>query len=170
LSFYDKFDIILEIGHSFGMPGFSRKGERMNRAMCRMALGVIGFLSAGSVLGDVAKYAAVPASYNVVWESQSNNSSESMAVGGGDIGLNVWVEDDELMFYMARSGTFDENNQMLKLGRVRITLSPNPFSSQTKFRQELKLQQGCIEVTGNSANVGSCKIKLWVEVLHSNKT
>ena len=30
--------------------------------------------------------------YNQVWNTQSNNSSESMPLGGGDIGLNVWVE------------------------------------------------------------------------------
>lgn len=29
--------------------------------------------------------------YNVVWTTQSQNSSESMPCGGGDIGLNVWV-------------------------------------------------------------------------------
>ncbi len=136
----------------------------MNVAIYRMTLSVVCLFSAGWVLGDVAKCPAVPVSYNVLWDSQSGNSSESMPVGGGDIGLNVWAEDNELMFYIARSGTFDENNQMLKLGRVRIILSPNPFSSQTEFRQELKLQQGCIEVTGNSPGVGSCKIKLWVEV------
>ena len=65
--------------------------------------------------------------YNIVWNSQSQNSSESMPCGGGDIGLNVWVENGELLFYMSRSGTFDENNSMLKLGRVRIKLTPNPF-------------------------------------------
>ncbi|MDB5149262.1 MAG: hypothetical protein JWQ57_3282, partial [Mucilaginibacter sp.] len=48
-----------------------------------------------------------------------------MPCGGGDIGLNVWVEKGELLFYIARSGTFDENNAMLKPGRVRIKLSPN---------------------------------------------
>lgn len=34
----------------------------------------------------------LPESYNVVWTSQSRNSSESMPLGGGGIGLNVWVE------------------------------------------------------------------------------
>ena len=33
--------------------------------------------------------------YNVIWTSQSKNSGESMPVSGGDIGLNVWVENDE---------------------------------------------------------------------------
>ena len=49
---------------------------------------------------------------NITWNSQSKNSSESMPCGGGDIGLNVWVENDELLFYITRSGTFDETNDL----------------------------------------------------------
>lgn len=30
---------------------------------------------------------------NVVWNTSSRNSSESMPCGGGDIGMNVWVEE-----------------------------------------------------------------------------
>ena len=71
--------------------------------------------------------------YNVVWHSQSKDSSESMPVGGGDIGLNVWVENNELLFYIARSGTFNENNEFLKLGRVRLKLTPNPFGPTPSF-------------------------------------
>lgn len=96
--------------------------------------------------------------YNVVWTSQSHNSSESMPLGGGDIGCNVWVENNDLIFYIARSGTFDENNSMLKLGRVRISLSTNRFKNN--FRQELKLKQGYIQITGDNNTI----IKLWVEV------
>jgi hypothetical protein len=96
--------------------------------------------------------------YNVVWTSQSKNSSESMPCGGGDIGLNVWVEKDEVLFYLSKSGTFDENNVMLKLGRVRLKLSPNPFT-EINFKQELRLQEGGVRITG-----GTTQINLWVDV------
>ncbi|HVF97073.1 MAG TPA: DUF5703 domain-containing protein, partial [Flavisolibacter sp.] len=59
-------------------------------------------------------------SHTITWTTQSKSSGESMPVGGGDIGLNVWVESGDLYFYMARSGTFDETNALLKLGRVKI--------------------------------------------------
>src|SRR6476659_6924089 len=75
---------------------------------------------------------------NITWTTQSKNSSESMPCGGGDIGLNVWVENNELLFYIARSGTFDETNALLKLGRVRVKLSPNPFEGNS-FQQQLVL-------------------------------
>ncbi len=44
--------------------------------------------------------------YDLIWHSQSKNSSESMPCGGGDIGLNVWVEHGTLYFYLSKSGTF----------------------------------------------------------------
>lgn len=100
--------------------------------------------------------------YNLVWNSQSKNSSESMPCGGGDIGLNVWVENGEILFYIAQSGTFDENNGMPKLGRVRLQLSPNPFDGEF-FTQELNLQEGCVKITGNTEN-NSAEIKVWVDV------
>ena len=103
-------------------------------------------------------------SYNVVWRSQSKNSAESMPVGGGDIGVNVWVENNELLFYIGRSGTFDENNQTLKLGRVRVKLDPNPFTENSWFRQELKLREGCVKIQGNSPGRVSATIEVWVEV------
>lgn len=39
----------------------------------------------------------LPSSYDTVWTTQSNNSAGSMPVGGGDIGLNVWVEKGKLL-------------------------------------------------------------------------
>lgn len=97
--------------------------------------------------------------YNQIWTTQSNNSSESMPLGGGDIGMNVWVEKGDLYFYFSRSGTFDEHNTLLKLGRVKVTLSPNPFASDEGFYQELKLKDGYILIGQNDT-----KIKLWVDV------
>jgi len=96
-------------------------------------------------------------SYNIVWNTQSENSSGSMPLGGGDIGCNVWVEKGDLLMYLSRSGTFDENNSMLKLGRVRIQLDGNPFSKN--FKQELNLNDGSIYISG-----ADVKVHLWVEV------
>jgi hypothetical protein len=101
--------------------------------------------------------------YNVVWHLSRKDSTESMPCGGYDIGLNVWVENGDLLFYMSRSGTFEENNSMLKLGRVRIKLTPNPFAAGGTFRQELKLKEGCVEIQG-TAGSASATVKLWVEV------
>ena len=116
------------------------------------------------LLAPPARSADILNSYNVIWKSQSSDAGESMPVGGGDVGLNVWVEDNQVLFYIGRSGTFDENNQMLKLGRVRLVLDPNPFSNQGSFRQELKLSEGYVEISGETLGRGKASIRIWVEV------
>ena len=98
---------------------------------------------------------------NVIWNTPSRNSSESMPCGGGDIGMNIWVEDGDVMFYVSRSGTFDENNCQLKQGRVRLRLSPNPFKDAKDFRQELKLKDGYVEIAA-----GNTQMQFWVDVFH----
>lgn len=104
--------------------------------------------------------------YNVIWESPSEHSGQSMPCGGHDIGLNVWVErhpetgHSELLFYMDRAGSFDENNQMLKLGRVRLQLTPDPFVAGLPFCQELKLRDGYVEIRGGQG----VRAAVWVEI------
>lgn len=98
---------------------------------------------------------------NVVWNTPSRNSSESMPCGGGDIGMNIWVEDGDVLFYVSRSGTFDENNCQLKQGRFRLRLSPKPFKDATDFRQELKLKDGYVEI-----EAGGTQIQFWADVFH----
>jgi hypothetical protein len=85
-----------------------------------------------------------------------------MPCGGGDIGLNVWVENGEILFYLSRSGAFDENNVFPKFGRVRVKLTPNPFEGG-EFRQELKLREGYVEISGKKAGRSSL-VKIWVDV------
>ncbi|KAH6684467.1 Six-hairpin glycosidase-like protein [Halenospora varia] len=103
----------------------------------------------------------LPQAYDVSWTTQSENSAGSMPLGGGGIGLNVWSENDTILFYIAKGGTFDENNSMLKLGRVRLTIDPNPFSQGT-FKQTLKLNDGYILFEGAQ----NATLKLWVDVFN----
>lgn len=101
--------------------------------------------------------------YNVVWTTQSIHSGESMPCGGGDIGLNVWVENGELLFYMDRTGCRDENGALLKLGRCRIKLTPNPFEKGS-FHQELKLREGHVLVAAKQADGSDLEVTVWVDV------
>ena len=91
------------------------------------------------------------------WHTPSQNASGSMPCGGGDIGMNVWVEQGDILFYLSRSGCFDENNTLLKLGRFRISLSPG--LNMEKFRQILHLQEGYVEITD-----GLTSVQLWADV------
>lgn len=101
--------------------------------------------------------------YDVVWDSPSRNASESMPCGGGDIGMNVWVENGDLLVYVARSGNLDEHNTLLKTGRLRIQLSPNPFTGKV-FKQQLHLQQGYVTVEGEGNGI-KASVRIWADVL-----
>ena len=103
--------------------------------------------------------------HDYVWTSQSRNSSESMPCGGHDIGMNVWVEDDgetqssgDVLFYIAQSGWFDENNSLLKAGRWRLHFEGHPFNGKD-FEQRLCLDEGCIYIKG-----GGVELRLWADV------
>jgi len=80
-----------------------------------------------------------------------------MPCGGGDIGMNVWMENGDVLFYLSRSGSFDENNTLLKAGRFRVSLSPNIDTS--RFRQVLHLAEGYVELTD-----GVISVQLWADV------
>ena len=83
------------------------------------------------------------------------------AAGVGDIGMNVWVENDDVLFYLSRSGSFDENNCLLKQGRFRVRLTPNPFAGTASFRQTLHLNDGYVSVSSDNAT-----LIIWVDVFH----
>lgn len=101
--------------------------------------------------------------YDVVWNTQSKDSSASMPLVGGNMGCNVWVEDNELLFYFASPGCRDENGALLKYGRVRIRTEPNIFKD-AEFEQQLFLKEGYIRIKTYAEKLGTSNIKLWVEI------
>ena len=119
-------------------------------------------LCAATILSFTAASAAAPAEldrYNVVWKTPSQNAAGSMPIGNGEVGLNVWVEEDgDLRFYIARTDAWSEVSRLMKLGGVRVSLTPNPFTKGAPFRQELKLRDGCIEIAA-----GDVRLKVFVD-------
>lgn len=122
---------------------------------------LFAFARAAASTGGMPKFK--PDEYDLVWTSQSSNSSESMPCGGGDIGLNVWVEDGDVLCYLSRSGSFDEINSFPKFGRLRVRTTPNPFTSGGIFVQRLRLEQGFVEITGTQASL-HVVLRIWVDV------
>ena len=81
-----------------------------------------------------------------------------MPLGNGDIGVNVWVEENgDMVFYISKTDAWSENGQLLKLGKIRVSINPSQFTKDL-FSQELKLEQGEIVVS-----YGQSKITLWVD-------
>lgn len=102
-------------------------------------------------------------SCHVVWDTPSADSSGSMPLGNGDIGLNLWVEPNgDIVFYLSKTDAWSENNRLLKLGRVRITLEPSLRSGGSFFRQELRLTGGEIVVQAGDPRKPT-QVRIWVD-------
>ena len=87
------------------------------------------------------------AANDVTWNSLGTNENNSMPLGNGDIALNVWTEQNgDIVLLVAKSDAWSENGQLLKLGRVRVKLTPNPFISPAAVTQILKLETGEIQI------------------------
>ena len=76
--------------------------------------------------------------YNITWDSPSKDHHGSMPLGNGDIGLNLWVEENgDICFYIGKTDSWGDNGRLLKVGKVRIKSEPVIFSPHTEFRLHL---------------------------------
>jgi alpha-L-fucosidase 2 len=101
-------------------------------------------------------------SNNVTWTGPGTNENNSMPLGNGDIALNVWTETNgDIVLLIAKSDAWSENGKLLKLGRVRVKLTPNPFITSANFNQTLKLESGEVQIQG-----GKNFARIWVDANH----
>ena len=99
---------------------------------------------------------------DVTWTTLGINENDSMPVGNGDIAANVWTEQNgDLMLLVAKADAWAESGALLKLGRVRVRLNPNPFAGATNFTQVLKLEDGSIELKS-----GENTVRIWIDANH----
>jgi hypothetical protein len=108
---------------------------------------------------------------NVSWDVPGPTSAESMPIGNGDIGLNVWVEPGgDLLFYIGKTDAWgaevrSDQGALLKLGRIRVSLQPNPFTAGAPFSQTLKLHEGEM-VIQEGAGTNAVRLCVWVDANH----
>lgn len=114
------------------------------------------------VCGNAGTETNPPAAYNVIWDSQSKGSADSMPLAGGNLGLNVWVQDNDLLVLMGSPNCMDENGMQVKLGLLRIKLDPQVFANS--FRQELRLRESEVVVSGRTPSGKSATIILCCDV------
>ncbi len=118
-----------------------------------MFLAVPGLMLTRSVTGEPIER------YNVVWESPSKDASGQMPLGNGDIAAGVYaIENGDLYLLLAKNDAFTYNGDIFKTGRVRISLSPNPFVAGKPFRQTLDLSTGSIRIEADGVN-----LRIWAD-------
>jgi hypothetical protein len=107
------------------------------------------------------------AKFDVVWDSPSRDAWGTMPVGNGDIGLNVWVDEaGDLLFYIGKTDAWDDNGRLLKIGRVRIRLTPGSFVRPASFRQRLSLRDATIEIASRGGPGEAVTAMIWVDAHH----
>ena len=92
--------------------------------------------------------------YNVVWNSPSTDSTGQMPLGNGDIAAGVYaIENDALYLLLSKNDAYSYSGDLFKTGRVKVTLTPNPFTKGKPFQQTLGLQTGSIHIEAGGVTV-----------------
>src|SRR5882757_7730386 len=131
------------------------------RRLC-FAFGAITFLAFNVVRGATSDITTLLDRYNVVWDVPGPTSAQSMPIGNGDIGLNVWVETNgDLDFYIGKTDAWNEDVRsdqgLMKVGAVRVSLRPDPLAAKETFLQMLRLESGEIRI-----QEGTAELRVWV--------
>jgi len=107
--------------------------------------------------------------YDISWNTPSQNQSGSMPLGNGEVGINVWMTPEGVLhMYLAKTDAFNENAQLLKLGKIALTLNPNPFRDTSAFLQKLILKDGSIRIASAPKDTQpNTEILIWVDANNS---
>ena len=99
---------------------------------------------------------------DVTWTTLGKDENDSMPIGNGDLAANVWTEQNgDLVLLVSKSDAWTETGKLVKLGRVRIKLTPNPFAGASGISQLLNLEKGAIEIK-SGANI----VHVWIDANH----
>lgn len=126
-------------------------------------------LGLGCLLATSSAAAAEPVDtelpkYDVSWTSPSASIVDSMPIGNGQTAALVWAESNkDLIVSVATGDSWDENARSIRLGNVRIALTPNPFARGLPFAQVLKYKTGEVTFSVGSPAV---QIRVWVDANH----
>ncbi len=127
--------------------------------MTMKQLNLIYALFLFGTLGLCAETNPYVAANDVTWHVLGSNENDSMPLGNGDLAVNAWTEQNgDLVLLVAKSDAWSENGQLLKLGRIRVRLTPNPFTNAVSFAQTLKLEQGEVDL-----QAGKNTARIWVD-------
>jgi len=117
---------------------------------------------AGGVGNGLAATAPSVSDDDVTWTTLGHDENDSMPIGNGDLAANVWTEPDgDFLLLVSKADAWTELNKLVKLGRVRLRLTPNPFPGTGRFTQTLHLEHATVEI-----RAGDNVIRVWVDANH----
>ncbi len=102
------------------------------------------------------------AANNVTWHSLGANENDSMPIGNGSLGANVWTEaNGDIVLLVSSPDAWTETGKLVKLGRIRIHLTPALSTGGSGFTQTLHLETGAIEIRD-----GASAARIWIDANH----
>jgi hypothetical protein len=97
--------------------------------------------------------------YDVSWHTLGTNENDSMPIGNGDLAANAWTEPNgDVVILLAKADAWTELGKLVKPGRLRVHLEPNPFVGTGQFSQTLHLENGSIELKN-----GGNTMRVWMD-------
>jgi len=101
---------------------------------------------------------------DVTWDTPGGDAYNFVPLGNGDIAVSAWVEaSGDLCFYIGKTDAWSEEARLLKLGLVRVVLTP--ALPVAPFRQTLHLADGVLEIAAGTGDAAAT-VRLWVDALH----
>jgi alpha-L-fucosidase 2 len=102
--------------------------------------------------------------YDVVWDRAGHGSKDSMPAGNGDIGLNVWTEEGtgSVCVLIGKTDAWDDSGRLVKVGKVRVKVEPNPFGPGRRFSQRLHLADAAVEIVAGEGR-NEARLKVWAD-------
>ena len=95
---------------------------------------------------------------DVIWTTPGRSSADSLPLGNGDLAANVWTEPaGDIVLYLAKNDAWDHLGRLVKIGRVRLAVTPSLISGPT-FEQKLSLADASVSVTN-----GHTTVRLWCD-------
>ncbi len=119
---------------------------------------IVCFGSARALVHDNSHVSAE----DVTWTALGQDENDSMPIGNGDLAANVWTEKNgDLLLLVAKSDAWTGMGKLVKLGRVRIRLTPNPWAGARHYVQRLRLEDEQIEIRN-----GKDVVRVWIDANH----
>lgn len=73
---------------------------------------------------------------------------ESIPVGNGDIGANVWAKDNSIYLLLSKCDAFSRLHRLLKTGFIKLTFPEGEFNKKTVFH--LSLKEGILRISAEN--------------------
>lgn len=97
--------------------------------------------------------------HTLTYNEAGQDSSDSIPLGNGDIGVNLWVEESgDLVLLLTKSDAFSELNQLLKLGRLRFSFDSPSMPENPPVRLMLNTAGGVASI-----QIGTIELEVWVD-------